>query len=119
MTEDFHRELEKCRIDTLDIIANKVAKIDLLVESQRRMEEAQAEMAKAITKLAVIEERQEATRSSLAKIDKKIESIENRIDRLEQHEQSNKAVRSLLYAVLTAIIITVVGVVLASVGLSK
>ena len=119
--------------ELLGRIAEKVGKIDVLVEAQKRLEDNQAKMeasitrmAEAVSKLAVIEERQSQDRKEMAdlrallgelakKHDRSIERVmqivervETRVDDLEKHEPLNKQVRAWIFgglAMLAAIFI--------------
>jgi predicted nucleic acid-binding Zn-ribbon protein len=120
--------------ELLGRIAEKVGKIDVLVEAQKRLEENQAKMelaigkmADAVTKLAVIEERQDRVRSevvamgerildirkqhneSIQRIATRVESLESRIDTLERTEPMNAQVRQwVISAILAASVAAVV-----------
>ena len=120
--------------ELLGRIAEKVGKIDVLIEAQKRLEENQAKMelaigkmADAVTKLAVIEERQDRVRSevvamgerildirkqhneSIQRIATRVESLESRIDTLERTEPMNAQVRQwVISAILAASVAAVV-----------
>lgn len=109
--------------ELLSRIAEKVGKIDVLVEAQKRLEENQAKMeaaigkmADAVTRLAVMEERQNAVRSEIATLSEKIdrveqerkenmkkvmdavERLESRTDNLERAEELNLQIRKWFFA---------------------
>lgn len=109
--------------ELLDRIAEKVGKIDVLVEAQKRLEENQAkmetvigQMADAITRLAVMEERQNAVRGEITTLSGKIdqveqerkenmkkvldvvERLEHRTDKLERAEELNMQIRKWFFA---------------------
>ena len=109
--------------ELLGRIAEKVGKIDVLVEAQKRLEENQAKMelaigkmADAVTRLAVMEERQNAVRGEInilsEKIDRveqerkenmkkvmdAIERLEHRADKLERAEELNMQIRRWFFA---------------------
>ena len=113
--------------ELLGRIAEKVGKIDVLVEAQKRLEENQAKMelaigkmADAVTKLAVIEERQDRVRSevvamgerildirkqhneSIQRIAMRVESLESRIGTLERTEPMNAQVRRWVISAILA-----------------
>ena len=120
--------------ELLGRIAEKVGKIDVLIEAQKRLEENQAKMelaigkmADAVTKLAVIEERQDRVRNevvamgerildirkqhneSIQRIATRVESLESRIDTLERTEPMNAQVRQwVISAILAASVAAVV-----------
>jgi len=109
--------------ELLNRIADKVSKIDVLVEAQKRLEENQAkmetaieQMADAITRLAVMEERQNAVRGEITTLSEKIdrveqerkenmkrvmdvvERLEHRVDKLERSEELNMQIRKWFFA---------------------
>ena len=109
--------------ELLGRIAEKVGKIDVLVEAQKRLEENQAKMelaigkmADAVTRLAVMEERQNAVRSEIVILSEKIdrveqerkenmkkvmdavERLESRTDNLERAEELNLQIRKWFFA---------------------
>jgi len=109
--------------ELLNRIADKVSKIDVLVEAQKRLEENQAkmetaieQMADAITRLAVMEERQNAVRGEITTLSEKIdrveqerkenmkrvmdvvERLEHRTDKLERAEELNMQIRKWFFA---------------------
>ena len=109
--------------ELLGRIAEKVSKIDVLVEAQKRLEENQAKMelaigkmADAVTRLAVMEERQNAVRGEITTLSEKIdrveqerkenmkkvmdvvERLEHRTDKLERAEELNLQIRRWFFA---------------------
>ena len=109
--------------ELLGRIAEKVGKIDVLVEAQKRLEENQAKMelaigkmADAVARLAVMEERQNAVRGEITTLSEKIdrveqerkenmkkvmdvvERLEHRTDKLERAEELNMQVRKWFFA---------------------
>ena len=109
--------------ELLDRIAEKVGKIDVLVEAQKRLEENQAKMelaigkmADAVARLAVMEERQNAVRGEIIVLSKKIDRgeqereediekvmdvvnhLEHRVDKLERAEELNMQIRKWFFA---------------------
>lgn len=109
--------------ELLDRIAEKVGKIDVLVEAQKRLEENHAkmeiaigQMADAITRLAVMEERQNVVRGEIITLSKKIdrvdqerkenikrvmdvvERLEHRTDKLERAEELDSQIRKWFFA---------------------
>ena len=128
--------------ELLDRIAEKVGKIDVLVEAQKRLEENQArmetaigKMADAVTKLAVIEERQDRVRSEVAamgehiidirkqhndsiqRIASRVESLESRIDTLERAEPMNAQVRRWVFGAVVLATTAILYALLRTVGL--
>ena len=109
--------------ELLGRIAEKVGKIDVLVEAQKRLEENQAKMetaigkmADAVTRLAVMEERQNAVRGEITILSEKIDHfeqerkenmkkvmdvvgrLEHRTDKLERAEELNTQMRKWFFA---------------------
>ena len=114
--------------ELLGRIAEKVGKIDVLVEAQKRLEENQAKMelaigkmADAVTRLAVMEERQNAVRGEITTLSEKIdrveqerkenmekvmvavERLEHRTDKLERAEELNLQVRKWFFAAIATV----------------
>ena len=115
-------EWERHNRGALDMIAHKVSKIDVLVESHRRLEDNQTKMeasitrmAEAVSKLAVIEERQSQDRKEMAdlrallgdmakkheysieRVMQAVERMGTRVDDLEKNEPLNKQVRTWIF----------------------
>jgi exonuclease VII small subunit len=109
--------------ELLGRIAEKVGKIDVLVEAQKRLEENQAKMelaigkmADAVARLAVMEERQNAVRGEINILSEKIDRVEQdrkenmkkalevvarlerRTDKLERAEELNMQIRKWFFA---------------------
>ena len=109
--------------ELLGRIAEKVGKIEVLVEAQKRLEENQAKMelaigrmADAVTRLAIMEERQNAVRGEITILSEKIdraeqerkedmkkvmdvvERLEHRTDKLERAEELNLQIRKWFFA---------------------
>ncbi len=128
--------------ELLGRIAEKVGKIDVLVEAQKRLEENQArmeaaigKMADAVTKLAVIEERQDRVRSevvamgerildirkqhneSIQRLAARVESLESRIDTLERAEPMNAQVRRWVFGAVVLATTAILYALLRTVGL--
>jgi len=114
--------------EILTRIAEKVGKIDVLVEAQKRLEENQAKMeaaigkmADAVTRLAVMEERQNAVRGEITALSEKIdrveqerkenmkkvmdvvERLEHRTDKLERAEELNMQIRKWFFASIATV----------------
>ncbi len=113
--------MDDCEL--LGRIAEKVGKLDVLVEAQKRLEENQAKMelaigkmADAVTRLAIMEERQNAVRGEIITLSEKIdrveqerkehmkkvmdvvERLEHRTDKLERAEELNLQIRKWFFA---------------------
>ena len=114
--------------ELLDRIAEKVGKIDVLIEAQKRLEENQAKMelaigkmADAVTRLAVMEERQNAVRGEIIVLSKKIDRgeqereedikkvmdvvdrLEHRMNKLERAEELNMQIRKWFFASIATV----------------
>lgn len=114
--------------ELLGRIAEKVGKIDVLVEAQKRLEENQAKMelaigkmADAVTRLAVMEERQNVVRGEIIVLSEKIdrveqerkedmkkvmdvvERLERRTDKLERAEELNLQIRRWVFASIATV----------------
>ncbi|MFN4003342.1 MAG: hypothetical protein ACK4MJ_04165 [Hylemonella sp.] len=124
---DMHSdEWERYSRGALDMIVHKVSKIDVLIEATRKLEEQHSrlessitKMADAVTKLAVIEERQDQDRkemadlrSMLAEMSRKhdagmervmtaIGRVEERVDVLEKAEPMNAQTRRWMIGAVT------------------
>lgn len=118
-------EWERYNRGALDMIVHKVSKIDVLVEATRKLEEQHSrlessitKMADAVTKLAVIEERQDQDRkemadlrsmlaemarkynSSMGRVMTAIGRVEDRVDELEKAEPMNAQARRWMFGAL-------------------
>lgn len=114
--------------ELLGRIAEKVGKIDVLIEAQKRLEENQAKMelaidkmADAVTRLAVMEERQNVVRGEIIVLSEKIdrveqerkedmknvmdvvERLERRTDKLERAEELNLQIRRWVFASIATV----------------
>lgn len=121
-------EWEKYNRGALDVIVHKVSKIDVLIESHRRLEDNQARMedyitrmAEAVSKLAVIEERQIQDRKEMAemrgilgdmarkhdasieRVMQAVDRVEVRVDEIEKNEPLNKQARTWIFGGLALI----------------
>lgn len=67
-----------------------LASLAAIRDDQREMRQSLTEVARAMTRLAVVEERQANSQGSIARAFKAIESHENRIDALEKSEPDQK-----------------------------
>lgn len=119
-------EWERYNRDALDMIAHKVGKIDVLVEATRKLEEQHtrlemsvAKLADAVTKLAVLEERQVQDRKEMADIRSAlvemvrkhdvsiervmtaVERLGDRVDALEKAEPMNAQTRRWMIGAVT------------------
>ena len=79
------------------------AGIDDLRASHLKMESSMQRMAEAVTRLAVVEERQDASLASLAKLDATIDDLDRRLRAVETQGPSNARVEQWLNYALIAI----------------
>lgn len=118
-------EWERYNRGALDMIVHKVSKIDVLVEATRKLEDQHSrlessitKMADAVTKLAVIEERQDQDRKEMAdlrsmlaemarkhdastdRVMQAVERLDNRVDALEKAEPMNAQARRWMFGAL-------------------
>ena len=77
--------------------------LNAIREDQREMRQSLSEVAKAMTRIAVVEERQSNTQLSVARAFKAIENHEGRLDSLEKAEpEQKKAAKYVHHAVWAA-----------------
>lgn len=140
--EQLNQKMEVWRSDALDMILHKVAKIDSLhtkvdglVDIQKRQDTTLEKLTDAVSRLAIIEDRQNSDRGALErafgaikevaetqektaeKVVMLIESVENRVDQLETAETHNTRVRNTLYAAVGIVLLGVLYKLLAFLGL--
>lgn len=100
----------------IDILATKIERLHADIADMRM---SMREMASAITKLAVVEERQAQTAQGLERAFKAIERVEERVARLEELAPSSKSASLWIDRTITAIVATVLVFVARAVGLIK
>ncbi|HAI59820.1 MAG TPA: hypothetical protein DCM32_08085 [Xanthomonadaceae bacterium] len=93
------------------------AGIDDLRASHLKMEASMQRMAEAVTRLAVVEERQDASLASLAKLDATIDDLSRRLRAVETQGPSNARVEQWLNYALIAIAGAAMAYVAKSTGL--
>ena len=118
-------EWERYNRGALDMIVHKVGKIDVLVETMRKLEDQHTrlemsvtKLADAVTKLAVIEERQAQDRkemvdmrsalvemvrkhdASTERVMQAVERLDDRVDALEKAEPMNAQTRRWMFSAL-------------------
>lgn len=136
------KDLAAWRTDALDTILHKVAKIetlhtkvDGLIDIQKRQDLTLEKLTDAVSRLAVIEDRQNSDRGALErafgaikdvslaqqataeKLTELLSDIEGRVDALETAETHNARVRNTLYAAAGVILLGVLYMVMSSIGL--
>jgi len=140
--EEVARKMEIWRSDALDMILHKVAKIDTLhtkvdglVDIQKRQDKTLEKLTDAVSRLAIIEDRQNSDRGALErafnaikdvsesqektaeKVVQLIENVEGRVDQLETAETHNTRVRNTLYAAVGVVLLGLLYKVLSFIGL--
>jgi hypothetical protein len=92
-------------------------KLDMLHSDVVDMKTALGELSKAITKLALVEERQSQTAEALERAFKAIGKIEDRLSALEQAAPKSKETSNWVDRFILAAVVIVAGFVGAKVGL--
>ena len=121
--DDISAQFDKWRSDTLEMLAHKVSKIDMVIEMQRRQEAVLEKLADSVQRLSVIEERQNADRIEMREMSKSIsrtfERFGERIDRLEKAEVENQRIRGWVWAAIGTAGAAGTTAILALIGLGK
>lgn len=140
--DDLNQKMEIWRSNALDMILHKVAKIDSLhtkvdglVDIQARQDKTLEKLTDAVSRLAIIEDRQNSDRGALErafgaikevaqsqektaeKVVMLIENVENRVDQLETAETHNTRVRNTLYAAVGIVLLGILYKLLGFLGL--
>lgn len=140
--DQLEKDLAGWRIDTLDAILHKVVKIDALhtkvdglIDIQKRQDTTLEKLTDAVSRLAVIEDRQNSDRGALERAftaikevnesqektaDKLIvlvSNVEARVDALETAESHNTRVRNTLYAAAGILLLGILYKVMTFIGL--
>lgn len=92
-------------------------KLDMLHADVVDMKTALNELSKAITKLALVEERQSQTAEALERAFKAIGKIEDRLSALEQAAPKSKETSALVDRFIMGLIVVVMGFVGTKLGL--
>lgn len=92
-------------------------KLDMLHSDVVDMKTALGELSKAITKLALVEERQSQTAEALERAFKAIGKIEDRLSALEQTAPKSKETSAWMDRFIIAIVVAVMGFVGTKLGL--
>ena len=142
--DQLEKDLAAWRTDTLDTILHKVVKIDALhtkvdglIDIQKRQDTTLEKLTDAVSRLAVIEDRQNSDRGALERafnaikevgqdqqktsdrLGELMERLETRVDVLEAAESANSKVRTALYGGAAVILLTVLYMVLKSAGIEQ
>lgn len=83
---DVQVQLNRWHGDAVEMILHKVTKIDIILDSQKRLESAQEKMMGAITKLAVVEERQANMADAIERLTESLNKLDDRLKKLEESE---------------------------------
>lgn len=116
--------------NVLDVILHKVTKIDNLVAVQQRQELMLEKLTEAVSKLAVIEDRQNSDRQLLretaqenkdyiVRLHERLDKHEERIDILDKHEVDNKRVRNWVFAIVGLTCAAVMAKIFGFIGLKE
>lgn len=92
-------------------------KIDMLHSDVSDMKAALNELSKAITKLALVEERQAKTADAMERAFKAIGKIEDRLSALEMAAPKNKETNAWMDRFILAIVVTAAGFVGTQLGM--
>lgn len=92
-------------------------KLDMLHADVVDMKTALGELSKAITKLALVEERQSRTAEALERAFKAIGKIEDRLSALEQAAPKSKETSKLMDRFIIGIVVMVMGFIGTKLGL--
>ena len=121
--DDISAQFDKWWSDTLEMLVNKVSKIDMVIEMQRRQEAVLEKLADSVQRLSVIEERQNADRIEMREMSKSIsrtfERFGERIDRLEKAEVENQRIRGWVWAAIGTAGAAGMAAILALIGIGK
>lgn len=135
-TPEYQQKIAEWNSTALDTILHKVSKIDTLVTVQTRQETMLEKLTEAVSKLAIIEERQNNDRNtlerafgnitvmgekhdlSMSRIADMVEKVEGRVDALERSESLNKQMRVWVFGAIGAVGLAVLYAVLSLIGLN-
>ena len=121
--ENFDKQHDAWTSQTLDVILHKVTKIDVLIQTQQRQELMLEKLTDAVSRLAIIEDRQNADRNwvkdivadhkaSVQKVSDKFEEGDRRISELERSDVENKRVRQVVFGLIGILGVAVFGAIL-------
>lgn len=122
--ERIEEELRRWHGDALNLIVHKVAKIDTVLDTQRQQQATLDKLTDAVSRLAVIEERQNTDRrdmqyirDSINSVATSVKSVADRVDKLESAEVENKRLRNAMWALAGVILLGVAVTVMAKAGI--
>lgn len=95
------------------------AKLEMLHDDVVDVKDALAELSKAITKLALVEERQSQTAQALERAFSAIGKIETRLSALEQMAPKNKEISVWMDRLVLGAVMAILGFVGSKVGLLR
>lgn len=127
-TKPLEQQINDWNANAIDVILHKVTKIDVLIDNHQRLEATMEKMADAVSRLAVIEERQNADRNAIrdavvefkeyaGKINDKLDRHDARIDAMELADVENKRMRNWGFAIVSIVGLAVLAKVLGLIGL--
>ena len=114
--------------NAIDVILHKVSKIDTLMTMQQRQEALLEKLSDAVSRLAVIEDRQNSDREWVKEITKdhkdtvqrictRLDKLDERLDTLETKEPLNSQARHWLLGGIGIALAAILAALLKSVGL--
>lgn len=141
--QSLEQEMAAWRTDALDTILHKVAKIetlhtkvDGLIDIQKRQDLTLEKLTDAVSRLAVIEDRQNSDRGALErafnaikevaqkqqetsdKLTALVSDVEARVDALETAETHNTRVRNTLYAAVGVLLLGMLYKLMSLIGIN-
>ncbi|MBU3577566.1 hypothetical protein [Polynucleobacter sp. UK-Kesae-W10] len=96
-------------------LAVAISKIESLSEDMGDIKSSMRELAQAVSRLAVVEERQSSINESIGRLFKTIESFDNRLKSLEQLQPIQQQTNGWIQSGVQYIIAAVLGAILAGV----
>lgn len=94
-------------------LAVAIAKIEAISGDMSEIKQSMKELANAVSRLAVVEERQTATNDAIGRAFKDIETISGRVKVLEQAQPLQKQSSDLVQTAVKYIVVAVLGAVIA------
>jgi len=96
-------------------LAVAIAKIEALSEDMGDIKSSMRELAQAVSRLAVVEERQSTTNEAMGRLFKSIETLDGRVKALEQAQPIQKQSSDFVQSAIKYIVAAVLGAILAGV----
>lgn len=94
-------------------LAVAIAKIESISGDMAEIKQTMRELASAVSRLAVIEERQTATNGAIERFSKELSSLSGRVTSLEQAQPIQKQSSDFVQAAVKYIVAAVLGAVIA------